>query len=42
MTFQVMENYDMDVAMCGFTALDYHPRGLDKLLIELPSMNGKA
>lgn len=38
----VMKNYDMDVAMCGFTALDYHPRGLDKQLIKLPSMNATA
>lgn len=38
----VMQNYGMDVAMCGFTALDYHPRGLDKQLIKLPIMNGKA
>ena len=33
----VMQNYDMDVAMCGFTGLGYHPRGLDKQLIKLPS-----
>ena len=36
----VMENYDMDVAMFAFTALDYHPRGLDKQLIKLPTING--
>jgi transcriptional regulator GlxA family with amidase domain len=34
----VIENYGMEVAMCGFRALDYHPRGLDKQLIKLPSM----
>jgi hypothetical protein len=32
----------MDFAMCRFTALGYHPRGLDKQLIELPSVNAKA
>lgn len=34
----VIENYGMEVAMCGFRALDYHPRGLDKQLINLPSI----
>ena len=38
----VIEHYGMEVAMCAFTALDYHPRGLDKQLIQLPSINGKA
>lgn len=34
----VIENYGMEVAMCGFRALDYHPRGQDKQLIILPGM----